>query len=83
MFEHNEFTVFCLLVCYITPVASYLCEICSLALKEKHRFKVSEKKVFRIFEQDRVEVTEVYGKLHSDELSYSVGLSNTINEVGF
>ena len=73
---------FCLPVCYsqnlkikiyrtiILPVVLYGCETWSLTLREEHRLRVSENRVFRrIFGPKRDRVTEDWRKLHNEELN--------------
>jgi hypothetical protein len=52
----------------ILPVILYGCETWPLILLEKHRLRVSDNRVLRIFEQDRDEVTGDWRKLHNEEL---------------
>jgi hypothetical protein len=52
----------------ILPVVLFGCETWSLALKEKHRLRVFERRVLRrIFGPKRDEVTASWRKLHNDE----------------
>jgi hypothetical protein len=52
----------------ILPVVLYGCETWPLTLREKHRLRVSENKVLRIFGPKRDEVSEGWRKLHNEEL---------------
>jgi hypothetical protein len=52
----------------ILPVVLYGCETWSLTLREKHRLRVAENRVRRIFGQKRGEVTGGWRKLHNEEL---------------
>jgi hypothetical protein len=53
----------------ILPVVLYECEIWSLTLSEKYKFRVFEDKVLkRIFGPKRKEVVEGLGRLHNEEL---------------
>jgi hypothetical protein len=53
----------------ILSVVLYRCETWSLTLREKHRLRVFEKRVFRrIFGPKRDEVTGGWIKLHNEEL---------------
>jgi len=46
------------------------CETRSLILREEHKLKMSEKRVFRrIFGQNREEVTRVWRKLYNEVLN--------------
>jgi hypothetical protein len=51
----------------ILPVVLYGCETWSLTLREEHRLRVSEKRVFRIFGRKR-EGDGSWRKFHNDEL---------------
>jgi hypothetical protein len=52
-------------------VVLYGCETWSLTLREERRLRVFENRVLgRIFEPKRDEVTEVWRKLHNEELHY-------------
>jgi hypothetical protein len=53
----------------IFPVVFYDCETWSRTLKEKHRLRMFENRVLRIFGPKRGEVTEEWRKLHNDELN--------------
>jgi hypothetical protein len=53
----------------ILPVILYRCETWSLTLREEHRLRVFENRVFsRIFGPKRDEVTGGWRKLHNEEL---------------
>jgi hypothetical protein len=53
----------------ILPVVLYGCETLSLTLREEHRLRVFENRVFRrIFGPKRDEVTRGWRKLHNEEL---------------
>jgi hypothetical protein len=52
----------------ILLVVVYWCETWSLALREKHRLRVFENRVLRIFEPKRDKVTGGLKKLHNEEL---------------
>jgi hypothetical protein len=53
----------------IFPVVLYGCETWSLTLREENRLRVFENRVLRrIFGPKRDEVTEVWRKLHNEEL---------------
>jgi hypothetical protein len=53
----------------ILPVVLYRCKTLSLTLREEHRLRVFENKVFRrIFGPKRDEVTRGWRKLHNEEL---------------
>jgi hypothetical protein len=49
-------------------VVLYSCETLSLTLRDKHRLRVFENRVLRIFTPKRDEVTGGWRKLHIDEL---------------
>jgi hypothetical protein len=51
----------------ILPVILYGCETWSLTLREEHRLKVFENRMFRIFGPRRYEVTGGWRKLHNEE----------------
>jgi len=54
----------------ILPVVLYECETWSLTLREEHRLSVFENRVLRrIFGPKRDGVTEVWRKLHNEELN--------------
>jgi hypothetical protein len=52
----------------ILPVVLYGCETWSQILREKHRLRVFENRVLRIFGPKRDEVTGGWRKLHNEEL---------------
>jgi hypothetical protein len=52
----------------ILPVVLYGCKTSSLTLREKHRLRVFENRVLRIFGPKRDEVTGGWRKLHNEEL---------------
>jgi hypothetical protein len=53
----------------ILPVVLYVCETWSLTLREEHRLRVFENRVFRrIFGPKKDEVTGGWRKLHNEEL---------------
>ena len=51
------------------PVVLYGCETWSLTLREKHRLRVFENRVLRIFGTRRDGVTSEWRKLHNEELN--------------
>jgi hypothetical protein len=54
---------------YVCPVVLYGCKTLSLTLREEHRLRVFENRVFRrIFGPKRDEVTGGWRKLHNEEL---------------
>jgi hypothetical protein len=56
------------------PAVLYGCETFSLTLREEHRLRVCENRVFRIFGLKRDEMTGSWRKLYNEELhnlSYS------------
>jgi hypothetical protein len=52
----------------ISSVVLYGCETLSLTLREEHRLRLFVKRVLRIFEPKRDEVTGGWRKLHTEEL---------------
>jgi hypothetical protein len=52
----------------ILPVVLYGCETWSLTVREKHRLRVFDKVLSRIFGPKRDEVTGRWRKLHNEEL---------------
>jgi hypothetical protein len=53
----------------ILPVVLYWCETWSLTLREEHRLRVFENRVWRIFWPKRDEVIRERKKLHNEELN--------------
>jgi hypothetical protein len=51
----------------ILPLVLYGCETWSLALREKHRLRVSQNRVQRIFGPERYEITGEWRKLYNDK----------------
>ena len=56
----------------ILSVVLYGCETWSLTLREKHRLRVLENRLLRIFVPKRDEVTREWRKLHTEELNDSI-----------
>jgi hypothetical protein len=50
------------------PMVLYGCEIWSLPLREKHRLRVFENRMLKIFGPKRDDVTGGWIKLHNEEL---------------
>jgi len=86
--------IFCLPICYpknlkikiyrtiILPVVLYGCETWSLTLREGHRLRVFENRVFkRLFGPKRDAITGEWRKLHNEELSDLYSLSNIVRVV--
>jgi hypothetical protein len=57
------------------------CETWSLTLREKHRLKVFEKRVLRIFGPKRDEVTSGWRKLHNEDIHNSYSSSSIIKMI--
>jgi hypothetical protein len=64
----------------ILSVVLHGCEtwFLSLSLREEHRFRVSEKRVLRIFEPKRKKVAGGWRRLHNEELRNLYASSNII-----
>jgi hypothetical protein len=63
----------------ILPGVCYGCETWSLTFRKKRRLRVFERRVLsRIFGSKRDEVTEVWRKLHNDELYDLYSLANIV-----
>ena len=66
----------------ILPVVLYGCETWSVTLREEHRLRVFENKVFRkIFGAKKDEITEQWRKLHNAELHALYSSPNTIRSL--
>ena len=66
----------------ILPVVLYGCETWSLTLREEHRLRVFENRVFRrVFGPKRDEVTGELRKLHDEELNDLYSLPNIVRVV--
>jgi hypothetical protein len=65
----------------ILPAVLYGCETWSLTLREKHRLRVFENKVLRIFGPKRDEVTGGWRKLHNEQLHNLYSSPSTIRMI--
>jgi hypothetical protein len=64
------------------PVILNGCGTCSLILREKHRLRVLETRVLRgIFGPTREEISEIWSKLHNEELHNLYFSSNIIRMI--